>query len=103
MSKTPETETFWANMKGYCSTYEDWAEKCEQFMSAIETQRDEARAEGERLRKAITEVLPGMKCQQPPKLGAWNWPWAVETLETALQPEIIGWRPADAPEKLPRK
>lgn len=57
------------------------------FARTLETQRDEARAEVERLRKAISEVLPGMKCQQPPKLGAWNWPWAVETLEAALPPD----------------
>lgn len=46
----------------------------------------DARAEIQRLRKAIESILPGMKCQQPPKLGAWNWPHAVKTLEEALNP-----------------
>ena len=57
-----------------------------EFARRLERERDEARAENQRLRKAIESILPGMKCQQPPKLGAWHWPHAVKTLEEALNP-----------------
>ena len=87
MSETPDTA---AALKHCTATMqpEDWCAYMAKTCQGLETQRDEARAEVRLLRKAIADVLPGMKCQQPPKLGAWNWPWAVETLEEVLKDEV---------------
>lgn len=76
---TPETDAL-IEGNGYHPTEHMWREHARKQ----ERERDEARAEAQRLQAAIESVLPGMRCQQPPKLGAWDWPHAVKTLEQAL-------------------
>lgn len=34
--ETPQTNAFWKSMEGYCGTYENWAEKVQVEMQALE-------------------------------------------------------------------
>lgn len=92
MSNTPETDLLAASNPQ--STTVIWG-----LARTLETQRDEARAEVERLREAIESAY---RILSPYKLSDTWHGHLCRNLHAALQPPIIGWRPADAPEKLPR-
>jgi len=95
VSNTPDTA---AALK-YCTATmpaEDWCAYMAKTCQKIETQRDEARAEVERLRKrevfAKDIITNFLNCL--PLRRDWLDPVVEQMAKEFLQPEIIGWKPA---------
>lgn len=80
MSDTPETDKLAASNPQ--STTVIWS-----HARTLETQRDEARAEVERLRKALIFITPVLQIEANPETrppGKWDWRLLARTAETAL-------------------